>query len=128
LPLAIACICVILEIKARPISLVIGGVLLLVVILFQIPGQHTPMVLAFWVNPLKELTLSGGAFLAAGSITRENKVSALENLLEKLIPAGKYFFAITMVIFGYSHFLYRDFVAQIGYQDIYSGPTLLAQV
>src|ERR1700759_3052636 len=65
LSLAIACICIILEIKARPVSLIVGGILLLLVILFQIPGQHAPMVLAFWVNPLKELTLSGGAFLVA---------------------------------------------------------------
>jgi len=113
LPLAIACICIIAEIKARPISLIVGGVLLLLVILFQIPGQHTPMVLAFWVNPLKELTLSGGAFLAAGSMERENKVSQLEYLLEKLIPAGKYFFAVTMLIFGYTHFLYHDFAATL---------------
>jgi hypothetical protein len=111
--LAIACVCIILEIKARPISLIIGVVLLLLVILFQVPGQHTPMVLAFWVNPLKELTLSGGAFLAAGSLTRENKVPPLENFLEKLIPAGKYFFAVTMLIFGYTHFLYRDFVVTL---------------
>jgi hypothetical protein len=83
------------------------------IILFQVPGQHTPMVLAFWVNPLKELTLSGGAFLAAGSMVRENKVPQLENFLEKLIPAGKYFFAVTMLIFGYSHFLYRDFVVTL---------------
>jgi uncharacterized membrane protein len=113
LPLAIACICIILESKARPISLIIGVVLLLLVILFQVPGQHTPMVLAFWVNPLKELTLSGGAFLVAGSLVRANKVSPVENSLEKLIPAGKYFFAVTMVIFGYSHFLYSDFVATL---------------
>lgn len=113
LPLAIACICIILEIKARPISLIIGAVLLLLVILFQVPGQHTPMVLAFWVNPLKELTLSGGAFLVAGSLTREKKVPPFENLLEKVIPAGKYFFAVTMLVFGYSHFLYRDFVATL---------------
>ncbi|MBS1519531.1 MAG: hypothetical protein JST50_00935 [Bacteroidetes bacterium] len=113
LPLAIACICIILEIKARPVSLIIGGILLLLVILFQVPGQHTPMILAAWVNPFKELTLSGGAFLAAGSLARENKVSPLENFLEKLIPAGKYFFAITMVLFGYMHFLYRDFVVPL---------------
>jgi len=113
LPLAIACICIILEIKARPISLIIGGVLLLLVVLFQIPGQHMPKEPALWINPMKELVLSGGAFLVAGSLVRENKVSQLENFLEKLIPAGKYFFAITMVVFGYTHFLYKDFVVTL---------------
>jgi len=113
LPLAIACICIILEIKARPISLIIGAVLLLLFILFQVPSLHEPKELASWINPLKELALSGGAFLAAGSITRDIKVSPLENFLEKLIPAGKYFFAVTMAVFGYSHFLYRDFVATL---------------
>lgn len=37
----------------------------------------------------------------------------LENFLEKIIPAGKYFFAVTMLLFGYSHFLYRDFVVTL---------------
>ena len=112
-PLALACICIILELKARPISLVMGGVLLLMVILFQTIGQQYPMHLGSWTAAFKELTLSGGAFLAAGSLTRENKVSELENFLEKLIPAGKYFFAITMVVFGYMHFLYLDFVTAL---------------
>ncbi|HTD42076.1 MAG TPA: hypothetical protein VK671_15715 [Mucilaginibacter sp.] len=111
--LAIACICIILEIKARPVALLTGGVLLLIVILFQIIGQQSPMHLGTWTNAFKELTFSGGAFLVAGSLVRENRVSELENFLEKLIPAGKYFFAITMAVFGYMHFLYPDFVATL---------------
>lgn len=112
-PLAIASICIILELKARPISLLTGGILLLMVILFQAIGQQYPMHLGSWTAAFKELTLSGGAFIAAGSLSRENKVSELENFLEKLIPAGKYFFAITMVVFGYMHFLYLDFVTTL---------------
>jgi hypothetical protein len=113
LPLAVACICIIMEIKARLMLLIMGAVLLVLVVLFQVPGQHVPMVLALWVNPLKELTLSGGAFIAAGTLIRDNQVLPIEFFLEKLIPAGKYFFAVTMLVFGYTHFLYRDFVVTL---------------
>lgn len=112
-PLAIVCICIILEIKPRPAALITGAVLLLMVILFQVIGQQSPMQLGAWTAAFKELTLSGGAFLVAGSLPRENKVSDMENFLEKLIPAGKYFFAVTMMVFGYMHFHYRDFVATL---------------
>jgi uncharacterized membrane protein len=108
--LAAACLCIIFRIKARLVSLVTGGVLLLMVIIFQIPGQPAPKMLGAWTNAFKELTLSGGAFLIAGSLVRGNNVSGLENFLEKLIPAGKYFFAVTMVVFGFMHFLYLSFV------------------
>jgi uncharacterized membrane protein len=108
--LAAACLCIFFRIKARLVSLLTGGVLLLMVVIFQISGQPAPNMLGAWTNAFKELTLSGGAFLVAGSFVRGNKVSGLEHFLEKLIPAGKYFFAVTMVVFGAMHFVYLDFV------------------
>lgn len=108
--LSIACICIILEIKARLIALLTAGVLLLIVIAFQLPGTPYPAHLGSWINGFKELTFSGGALIVAGSLLKAEKPSPLENILEKLIPAGKYFFSITMIVFGYTHFLYLDFV------------------
>ncbi|WP_426671639.1 hypothetical protein ACPPVU_10410 [Mucilaginibacter sp. McL0603] len=111
--LAIACVSIILSIKARSVSLLLATVFLLIVIMFQLPCQQYPVHLSMWTNVFKELTYSGGAFLVAGSLPRQGITSGLINFLEKLIPMGKYFFAITMAVFGYMHFVYPDFVATL---------------
>ncbi|MDB5022380.1 MAG: hypothetical protein JWP78_135 [Mucilaginibacter sp.] len=107
---------IISEIKARTVSLILGSLLLLFVLVFQIPGQlYGPNFrhLGVWTDAFKELTLSGGTFIIAGSLPGESNASALIKLLEKLIPVGKYFLAITMVVFGIDHFLYPGFVATL---------------
>jgi hypothetical protein len=84
-------------------------------IFFHIPYElHlSPAQLGSWTDPLKCLTLSGGAFIVAGSFPSQNNTSAIIKLLEKFIPAGKYFVAVMMIAFGIDHFLYTDFVATI---------------
>jgi uncharacterized membrane protein YphA (DoxX/SURF4 family) len=111
--LAVACGCIIFSIKARSVSLLLAVVLLLMVIIFQLPGQQYPAHLGTWTNAFKELAYSGGAFLVATSLPRQGITSGLIAFFEKLIPLGKYFFAITMAVFGYMHFLYPDFVAPL---------------
>jgi uncharacterized membrane protein YphA (DoxX/SURF4 family) len=108
-----ACAAIIFEIRARSVSLILAGVLLLLVLGFQIPGQPYPSHIGSWTDAFKELTLSGGAFIVAGSLPRENNPSGLIKFLEKLIPSGKYFLAITMVVFGYMHFVYPAFVSTL---------------
>lgn len=105
---------IIFGIKARSVSIALGSLLLLMVLLFQLPYVLTnaPKVLANWTDPLKELTLSGGAFIVAGSLPEEN-VSAPTRFLAQLIPLGKYFMAVLLVVFGISHFIYKDFVATL---------------
>ncbi|MEJ0101269.1 MAG: hypothetical protein WDO19_01385 [Bacteroidota bacterium] len=51
---------------------------------------------------MKELALSGGAFVMAGSFVNEpvNNKNYFIRLLEKLIPAGRIFFSIMMIAFG----------------------------
>lgn len=115
LALLACCAAIILEKKARTASLVLGGVLLLFVLLFHIPYELNlyPAHLGVWTDPFKCLTLSGGAFIVAGTFPKENNTSSFIQFLEKLIPAGKYFLAVTMVTFGIDHFLYTDFVATL---------------
>lgn len=72
-----------------------------------------PAHLGSWTDPLKELALSGGAFVVAGSLPKERTNSSLIKFLEKLILAGKYFMAVTMTAFGIDHFLYPDFVSAL---------------
>ncbi len=86
---------------------------------------HLPYVLIFsaekasrldvWFDAGEELAYCGGAFVTAGSFvanTRSrNKKSLFLIQLEKLIPLGRIFFAILMLLFGCSHFVFTDFVA-----------------
>lgn len=112
---------IIFEKKARMVSLLLGGVLLALFCFYYIPYeiivdpnyQH----LGSWVNAEKELALSGGAFVVAGSFPDRNekvqKESVIIKLLEKFIPFGGIFFSITMISFGIDHFLYAKGVATL---------------
>ncbi len=105
--------------KARLASLVLGTVLLVLFVFGHIPYQliNNPTILGAWTNALKELALSGGAFIVAGSFPEERSSSGSQSstvrLLDKFIPFGRFFFSITMIIFGIDHFLYADFVATL---------------
>ena len=86
---------------------------------------HLPYVLIFsadkasrldvWFDAGEELAYCGGAFVMAGSFAENNWSPNKKNLflirLEKLIPFGRIFFAILMLLFGCSHFVFTDFVA-----------------
>ena len=112
-------VAIIFEIGSRPVSLVLGGVLLLLFCVCQIPYEliSDPYYKHFgvWVNALKELAIAGGAFVVAGSFMTkdEGKENNLVRLLEKLIPLGSIFFCVTMVSFGIDHFLYADGVSTL---------------
>lgn len=106
---------IIFEIKSREAALLLGALLLLFVLLLQVPYELNlyPANLGVWTDPLKELTLSGGAFIVAGSLPSRGAAPGFISFLEKLIPFGKYFMAVTMIAFGIDHFLYTDFVATL---------------
>ena len=107
-----ACIAIVWNKNARRAALLIGSVLFLLVVLFHFPytiGLFSKE-LAVWSDPLKCLTLSGGAFVVAGSLPAGKAASSSHSFAEGLIPLGKYFLAITMVVFGIEHFVYAGFV------------------
>lgn len=123
---------IIFEKRARTVSLVLGGVLLVLFCIYYIPYELIvdPYYrhLGEWGEAEKELALAGGAFVVAGSFrkdpdnTEEGLASGdhqslpvrllgkplLIGLLEKLIPLGGAFFSITMISFGIDHFLYTQ--------------------
>jgi len=112
----IAGILILFGIRARTVSLLLASFLLLCFLLVQCPFvlfMQSPRHLGLWTDPLKELALSGGAFVMAGLspyVPTGNQSLAIP---EKIIPAGKIFFSITMIAFGIDHFLYTDFVATL---------------
>ncbi|MCD0472407.1 hypothetical protein [Flavobacterium sp. JAS] len=67
-----------------------------------------------WINAIEELTYSGGAFVLAGSFTENSSARDEKNftsLLEKLIPSGRIFYSILIILFGLSHFLFANFLS-----------------
>jgi len=115
--LIIASIFIFFKKKDRFASLLSGGFLLLVFIALQCPyilfiQPNSPKHLGLWTDPLKELALAGGAFVMAG-LSKDETNNLSFKFLEKLIPAGRIFFSITMLLFGLDHFYYTDFVATL---------------
>lgn len=107
--LILAGACIVFEIKARPISLLSGSALLLIFCFYFIPYEFVAssnyMHFGEWENAAKELTLSSGAFVIAGCLSKENE-NPLIMFLSKLIPLGAILFSLTIISFGTNHFLY----------------------
>jgi uncharacterized membrane protein YphA (DoxX/SURF4 family) len=108
---------IIFEKHAKSSALTLGGVLLVLLFLGQVPYEfivipYKKTHLALWVVPLKELALAGGAFCVAGSFSNES-IPVFLRPIEKLIPTGRFLFCITMISFGISHFLYTPTVADM---------------
>jgi uncharacterized membrane protein len=101
--------CIVFEKRIRPISLLLGAVLLLIFCFYFIPYEFTAgsnyMHLGAWENAEKELAFSGGAFVIAGCFSETNK-ERFTKFLGKLIPFGAIIYSITIISFGIDHFLY----------------------
>lgn len=97
---------------ARVAALWLGAVLLLFTVVLQLPFIFAsgPAHLYNWINPIKEFALSGGAFVVASSFVLHGSGPVF---LEKLMPWGKCFFAIMLIVFGASHFVYPDFTKML---------------
>jgi uncharacterized membrane protein len=111
---------IIANIRPKQTCLVLGGLFLLLLILFHIPFQlsENPSQLGAWTNAFKIFGFSGGAFVIAGSypyydVNTEYQPSVAIQLLEKLVPVGNIFFSIMMIVFGIDHFLYAQFVVTL---------------
>lgn len=117
----LAAIAIILDWQAERASLLLGGLLLIFFLVAQVPFEilYNPYNghLGTWTDPIKELALSGGALIIAGSFRRENEnpgsVSKLMQLLRRVVPAGRIFFSVMLILFGIDHFLYTDFVSKL---------------
>ena len=101
--------CIVFEKQIRPISLLLGAVLLLIFCFYFIPYEFIAssnyMHLVDWENAEKELALAGGAFLIAGCFSKKNE-NHLNRFLGKPTSFGAILFSITMISFGILHFLY----------------------
>ena len=105
---------IVFEKKTRPISLLLGAVLLLICCFYYIPYEFIAtsnyMHFGEWENAVKELALSSGAFVIAGCFSEKNE-NPLTRFLSKLIPYGTIVFSLTIISFGANHFLYAKSAA-----------------
>ena len=97
--------------KARPAAILLGSALLAAIVLRDIPVQLAGNFrsLGAWTNVFKALTLSGGAFVVAGTAPRANG-SSLDRFF---VAFGCLGIAVTVAVFGIDHFIYVEFVASL---------------
>jgi uncharacterized membrane protein len=99
-----------LVMKKRGIVMLMGWVCLAAALSLHLPlALASPHNAGLWVWFGKGLTLSGTAFIAAGSLTAHD--SSL--IRERLILFGKYSLAGFMIYCGYLHFVLVAFVASL---------------
>jgi len=105
---------IVFEKKTRPVSLLLGIILLLIFCCCFIPYEFIAsanyMHLVDWENAEKELALAAGALVIAGCFSEKNKNFA-NRFSGKLIYFGAVLFSITIISFGTLHFLYAKDVA-----------------
>jgi len=107
--LILAGTCIVFDLKGRPISLLLGLFLFLIFCFYYIPYEFIStseyMHFGEWENAAKELALSGGAWVIAGSFPPKNEGPFFKHW-SRLIPFGRLLFSITIISFAVNHFLY----------------------
>ncbi|HZY39959.1 MAG TPA: hypothetical protein VFE53_25065 [Mucilaginibacter sp.] len=110
----LAAACIVSRKKARPIALLLAGMLLSIFCFYYVPYEFIAasnyMHFGEWENAAKELALAGGAFVITGCFQEKNENPGTR-FLGKLIPYGTIIFSITIISFGINHFLYAKGVA-----------------
>jgi uncharacterized membrane protein len=111
--LVVAGAAILFNFERKIVAVATGAAFLLLVIVAHIPGQlmASPLHLGVWTNAFKALTLAGGAWISARSF--EDEESGAESSSGWMLAAGRFFFAITLVVFGIEHFVYPAFVATL---------------
>jgi uncharacterized membrane protein YphA (DoxX/SURF4 family) len=108
-------ISIIFKIRARETSVICGCVFLVMFVFLHIPFQmqENPGALGAWTDAFKILAFSGIAFIVANSFNRRGKSVEVINALERLLPFGRFFFGLMLLVFGIDHFLYAQGVATL---------------
>src|SRR5687768_9299178 len=96
--------------NVRNVSLVLG----VVFFIFLLFG-HLPVRLKTgspWIDAIKILALSGGAFIMALAFPKAAPNPFFERL-NKIARVGKYFFALMLLLFGLSHFISAQGISRL---------------
>jgi uncharacterized membrane protein len=111
--LVVAGAAILFNFERKIVAVATGAAFLLLIVVAHIPGQlmASPLHLGVWTNAFKALTLAGGAWISARSF--EDEESGVESSSGWRLAAGRFFFAVTLVVFGIEHFVYPAFVATL---------------
>ena len=105
----------------RRVSLYLGFCFLVLIITCYLPyilifSPDTAARLDVWFGVGEALAYSGGAFVIAGSYSDNNltpRKNSFELFMERFISSGRIFFAILIILFGCSHFIFAEFVSKM---------------
>jgi uncharacterized membrane protein len=109
-------ICIVMLKQARLAAALLGATLVLRALVVFLPRLimhvHDP---APWTSGSEVLALGGAVLVLAGVLPGELPDSSLgwNNALDVVLGAGRYLFAIALVVIGVQHFMYAKFVATL---------------
>ena len=108
-------ICLALNLKARTAAILLGAMFLVFEILIQIPKAIVaPMDLGLRTLVFEVLTMSGSALMLAGILPAHGHELGLSKISDKfLIGLGRYFLAISAIVFCIPHFIIASFIASL---------------
>jgi uncharacterized membrane protein len=88
----------------RNVSLLLGVVFFIFLLIGHLPVRlnNHPEIRGAWIDAIKIMALSGGAFIMASAFPNATPRPFFKKL-NKIAPAGKYFFAFMLLLFGYGH-------------------------
>jgi uncharacterized membrane protein len=117
--LIVAGLAIVIGKAARPMALLLGGLILLSFLLLYLPALLANLRDGgLWTRAGKAMALAGGSFLVAGSLPvgfrhRADSRAFIVRLLESLIPLGRFFLAAFLILGGIQHFIYVEFVTRL---------------
>jgi uncharacterized membrane protein YphA (DoxX/SURF4 family) len=105
-------------VKARTSATVLGGLFLLSLILLHIPANLIARVTSWigWAGAFEAFSIAGCALVVAGTLLRTEGGSSPRTWmrwLDRIIPFGMYPFAILVIVYGISHFIYVSLVSSL---------------
>jgi uncharacterized membrane protein len=100
--------------RARLVTMLLGAALFLNILFLHLPGLitqiHNP---GPWTVTSELLALCGASFILPNVMPRDELISSTGNTVSSLATAGRFAFAISLVIFAIQHFIYARFIAAL---------------
>ena len=96
--------------NVRNVSLVLGVIFFIFLLLGHLPVRLK--IGSPWTDAIKIFALSGGAFVMASAFPAAAPNRFFDKLY-KIAPAGKYFFAVMLLLFGYAHLVRAENISAL---------------
>ena len=103
------------NLKARLAAILLGILFLVFEIVLQLPRAIiAPMDIGLRTLVFEVLTMSGSAFMLAGILPVDGRGSGLSKISDSfLIKLGRYFLAVSAIVFSFAHFTIAGFIASL---------------